>query len=271
MPIRFFHFLLFFSLLGFAQAEVLPDPIRITLLKAESRHQLRLSNTSAVPVSYKFDFTLENARLEDRSKLLVVVPPKGQADGPALSPADPRKAWNWNYTSYYHFGTQSGTDSKFLYALPFEQGSEFEVIQAFHGTLSHKGKDAYAVDFDLPEGTPVVAARKGLVVFIKEDSDQGGPDASYRELANNVIVAHTDGTLARYVHLQKGGVKVGLGDWVEMGEVLGLSGNTGYSTRPHLHFDVYRPGPNQEVVTIPFQLRVNASPKTPVLGERYRN
>lgn len=73
---------------------------------------------------------------------------------------------------------------------------------------------------------------------MKEDSDVGGLKDEYLSQGNYVMILHSDGTEAHYWHLQKNGVTVNEGDSVKAGEIIGYSGNTGYSAFPHLHFEV---------------------------------
>ncbi|HLK58385.1 MAG TPA: M23 family metallopeptidase, partial [Chthonomonadaceae bacterium] len=56
---------------------------------------------------------------------------------------------------------------------------------------------------------------------------------------NYVVVKHEDGTFAEYLHLKKDGVLVHLGDRVTPDQPIALSGNSGYSTEPHLHVSVF--------------------------------
>ncbi len=122
--------------------------------------------------------------------------------------------------------------------LPFEEGFSVTISQGHHGSFSHKGNSAYSVDFGVPEGTKVVAVRAGIVIGTKSDSDSGCGDSSCSSQANYVYIDHGDGTSARYLHLQKDGVRVKLGEQVCPGQVIGLSGNTGFSTGPHLHLEI---------------------------------
>ena len=99
----------------------------------------------------------------------------------------------------------------------------------------------YAIDIDMPTGTPVLAIRGGVVVAVEErfsDSDH----AVYHE--NWVMVRHADNTVARYIHLTQNGALVNIDDVVVQGQTVGLSGNSGDSNGPHLHFDVQTCGPN---------------------------
>lgn len=122
--------------------------------------------------------------------------------------------------------------------LPYNEGNSFVVIQGFHGYYSHYLDDSYAVDWDMPEGTAVLAARAGVVLDTKEDSDRGCPSEDCADDANYVLLDHGDGSFALYLHLEQGGVDVERGERIGQGQPLGRSGNTGFSTGPHLHLQV---------------------------------
>ena len=83
------------------------------------------------------------------------------------------------------------------------------------------------------------AARDGTVVAVRQDSDVGGTDEKYLNSSNYVVIRHSDGTFAEYLHLKHNGALVSVGDKVRTHQVLGLSGNTGHSSIPHLHFAVF--------------------------------
>jgi murein DD-endopeptidase MepM/ murein hydrolase activator NlpD len=142
--------------------------------------------------------------------------------------------------------------SEVVYRLPYASGKAYRVTQGYHGKRSHKGH--YAVDWKMPEGTPVVAARGGVVLRMKSDSDMGGWDRKYLPEANFVSIRHEDGTIGFYCHLMKDGVLVNVGQNVEAGQVLAYSGNTGYSTGPHLHFSVLRSG-GEKLESIPVKFK----------------
>ncbi len=128
------------------------------------------------------------------------------------------------------------------YILPFELGTARLVWRTTsHFNPGNRGVGLYAIDFEMPIGTPLLAARSGKVVAV-QDSFKDGNDKDLEE--NFVMVQHTDGTVARYIHLKLGGVLVALGDEVKQGQRIASSGNTGQTGGPHLHFDVQTCGPN---------------------------
>lgn len=129
-------------------------------------------------------------------------------------------------------------DAAFVYSLPYENHKAYIMIQGTNGEYTHQGK--YAWDFVMDTGTKICASRDGVVVQVKEDSDKGGPDVSFMEFANRITILHEDGSYADYVHLKQNGALVEPGDRVTSGKVIGYSGNTGWSTKPHLHFQVYK-------------------------------
>jgi murein DD-endopeptidase MepM/ murein hydrolase activator NlpD len=125
----------------------------------------------------------------------------------------------------------------YIYDLPYKEGSSHKVVQGYGGMFSHKYKAA--LDFSMPVGTPVYAARNGTVYSFKDDSDEGGPWPKYNNKANYMIIMHDDGSFGCYWHLQKNGVAVKKGI-VSKGQLIGYSGKTGFVLRPHLHFAVKR-------------------------------
>jgi murein DD-endopeptidase MepM/ murein hydrolase activator NlpD len=131
-------------------------------------------------------------------------------------------------------------DDGYDYRLPYDDTVSYPVIQGYGARLSHRGAEYYTVDFGMPIGTAVHAARAGIVVLREDSHDKGCWRDECGRLANFVVVLHSDGTTGEYFHLQHGSVRVALGQQVERGQLLALSGNTGYTTAPHLHFGVYR-------------------------------
>lgn len=127
-------------------------------------------------------------------------------------------------------------DSSYIYTLPFEKNKKVFLIQAYESKMSHNGERA--LDFKIKKGTRVCAAREGVVIALRGDSDKGGLKDENLSDGNYVSIKHSDGSIAHYWHLQKDGVLVNVGDTVKAGQPIGLSGNTGYSAFPHLHFEV---------------------------------
>lgn len=129
-------------------------------------------------------------------------------------------------------------DDDCVYELPYEEGRAFRVSQGYGGTHSHNGSSHYSLDFAMPEGTNVCAARSGVVVAMIDHNRLGGTSSQYKRMSNYVEILHQDYSVAHYAHLGHGGVHVKCGQHVKAGDVIGFSGNTGWSCFPHLHFHV---------------------------------
>lgn len=165
-------------------------------------------------------------------------------------------------------GRPGNHDGDAEYGLPLQvtgpRATPLHISQAWNGSGSHAtAEHRHAVDFAAPVGTPVLAARDGVVMQV--ESRFADNTASYSsssdniasnsiaspatlpashdtdgivERANSVRVLHDDGSMALYAHLQRGGVRVLPGQRVRRGQVIALSGNSGFSLGPHLHFAV---------------------------------
>ena len=137
-------------------------------------------------------------------------------------------------------GLQKGIikdDTSYVYSLPYEEGRSFLIVQGYYGIFSHQNRAA--LDFKMNKGTKICAARSGVVMRVKENSDRGGISKKYRSDGNNIVIQHADGSRAGYWHLRKDGALVKAGDTVRQGQVIGLSGKTGYAATAHLHFLVW--------------------------------
>lgn len=172
------------------------------------------------------------------------------------------------------FGDPAARPTPYAYALPFGVGQERRVIQGFGGAFSHHGSSHYAVDFDAPEGTPILAAREGLVVATHAAATGNGATPEWLDYTrmNFILVRHDDGTLGEYLHLLPGGVRVRAGQRVERLDFIGLSGNTGYSTRPHLHFHVMTASEHGGLAhSFPIEFEIAPGVRAaPVEGRSYR-
>ncbi len=164
--------------------------------------------------------------------------------------------YDWKYN--WRIGVRGGRADGTVYALPFQKGTSHVVAQSYGGTFSHFAgtEKEFAVDFKMPIGTSVRAARAGQVVAIKIDSNSGGADQKQFEYAGNyVMIRHSDGTYASYLHLKQNGSLVRLGQAVSAGDAIALSGNTGMSQGPHLHFEVFIPVDGKSIKTIPVRFQ----------------
>ncbi len=131
-------------------------------------------------------------------------------------------------------------DTSYVYWLPYKEGTTHRVVQGYYSSYSHKNRAA--LDFKMRPGTPVHAARDGIVIRVVEENNKGGWNKKFRQFANLIVIQHGDNSRTGYWHLQKNGALVNVGDTVKKGQLIGLSGKTGYTAFPHLHFIAWKSG-----------------------------
>jgi murein DD-endopeptidase MepM/ murein hydrolase activator NlpD len=145
-------------------------------------------------------------------------------------------------------------DTAAVYSLPFAPGTAVTVWQGYYSLFSHWGN--FAVDFRVTPGTPVHAARSGVVVVVKQENKWGGVGRRFVGKENAVVVQHADGSYAHYLHFQHKRVVVAVGDTVTQGQLIGFSGSTGFSAFPHLHFEVTK-GLQKGTAEIPVRFKTS--------------
>jgi murein DD-endopeptidase MepM/ murein hydrolase activator NlpD len=230
--------------------------IRILTEREGTLTHLYVENLQYADVTVTLEMDLVNMKASVNFPCTQTVPGKKKVEFLTLTPRDSAQGWSWTYTYYSTFGNTSAQhDDSYIYSLPYTQGKTYRVSQGYNGSYSHFGADQFAIDWRMPLGTPVHAARGGVVVGVKEDSNVGGDSAKYDWDANYVLIRHADGTLGQYVHLKKGGAIVGIGAQVQAGDLIGYSGNTGHSTGPHLHFSVFKASDGKHRETIPVKFK----------------
>jgi murein DD-endopeptidase MepM/ murein hydrolase activator NlpD len=251
-------------------------------LRQDGNHIYQLArNHFAVPVMMQWQLDqLANLRPTtaiDGAALLPAADAPGHI-GPAvvlaeLSILDLHSRYRRAIATHARFGDPRAVPSPYKYGLPYGGRRVFAVLQGFHGAFSHRGSNEYAVDFDCPVATPVIATRPGVVVAVNASAQGSGTTSEFLEYnrVNFVLVQHDDGTLGEYMHLSPSGVEVKPGQVVQRGQELALSGNTGFSSTPHLHFQVMTAAPDG-VAARSFPFRIAVAPgrvEEPVQGRSY--
>lgn len=248
--------------LAFAQvdAEAFEEP-------AENGVDLYLRNEELSPVTFVFKLDL-NGMSATPAALTLVVPAQTNrflAYRLRIDPDAMKYGYGYEYSTNIGDHLQTGYDTTFVYELPVGPGKTADISQGYFGKYSHR--DQMALDFNMAEGTPVHAARGGIVTEVEESNDRGCPSKNCEQYENRVIILHDDGTFAGYSHLRQNGALVSVGDTVQTGQLIAESGATGFANGPHLHFSVFRQGmKNRQYVPTPF--RTAKSPKPLLLEER---
>ncbi|RUP24450.1 MAG: M23 family metallopeptidase [Curvibacter sp.] len=249
-----------------ARADI-PYPFFVREVDVIDGKRLVAENEGFAPVSIMVRLTeSRNVTASRPLPMAVVIPPRSTEVITTLTAASPQAPWGFRYI-YHHFvgDFKAQPAGDWPYRIPVDpvQGTRISQGPGAPLTSHDKGYSRYAVDIPVPIGTPVLAARAGTVIDTRQGSDHGGMEPTYAGEANYVRVLHDDGTQALYWHLKQNGVLVRPGARVVEGQMLGLSGNTGYSSAPHLHFAVQVTraiGDRFEAMSVPFVFRRAAAP-----------
>jgi murein DD-endopeptidase MepM/ murein hydrolase activator NlpD len=267
--------------------DVAPDAdvgdVKSTLVKTDHQPLLQLRetgpdsdrlvdfiNSSGGPVTVSMAFEqANNVMSKPVLPALIVVAPQGETHALEIQPVNANASYRYRYSYRYMPGDYRAVqDTNATYQVPFGAAQRFRVGQAFHGSFSHHdAQNEYAVDIGMPEGTPVQAARDGVVMTVDNDFYGNGLDmAQYGDRANNIRIVHGDGAMTVYAHLELESARVHVGQHVRAGQVIALSGDTGYTSGPHLHFCVQM-NRDLQLVSVPFRFGNAAGPFTPTQGQ----
>ncbi|OLY93461.1 Murein DD-endopeptidase MepM and murein hydrolase activator NlpD, contain LysM domain [Cnuella takakiae] len=236
---------IFLLLLSFCFAATTGAQINITLYSENNRNGATIyaDNNEHYPVSLQLNFTLENMRWRNYGQKVFVVPARAvhfRVTELEQELSSRGFRFSYNYRSVKGNVEGKGPDSTLVYDLPFQTGKGYQVMQGYNGRFSHQG--VYALDFQMDESSTITAAREGVIAEVVSHNEGGCPERACAGMANFITILHTDGSFTEYAHLKKNGALVKVGQKVKRGEPIGLSGNTGFSSAPHLHFVVFLPG-----------------------------
>ncbi|MEA1784563.1 M23 family metallopeptidase [Arenibacter sp. GZD96] len=245
--------------------------VRVYPKQVEDGFQIYSDNYEDYPVTIQIVFQLENLSRLDENNYFVVPEYSSRIGLCGLKTIDSTKNSNVQLTYRTQIGNSFLTefDKDFEYYLPFEKGKVFELFQGYNGSESHIG--ILALDFTMPLGTKIHAARGGKVVKVVDGNNITCEEEECTKYNNYVVIMHSDGTFAEYHHIKMNGSKVKVGEMVEIGQLIAESGNVGYSKGPHLHFAVYlQKFDHKETVSTKFRTGRNGDKiKELVPGGRY--
>jgi murein DD-endopeptidase MepM/ murein hydrolase activator NlpD len=245
--------------------EHLDRQVRLDIKKQKGVDSVFVRNDLYAPVEIELSFDgLKNVSGAPQQSIRRVLPARSNSRLALLTATQAGKPLAYTPRFRYSLGDPTGAAQAYRYPLPW-RGGPFRLTQGANGQYSHFGaRSRYAMDIAMPEGTPIIAARGGVVVKTENAQTGRGTDPS----GNFVRVLHDDGTMGVYLHLKRGSVNVREGQRVAVGSALALSGNTGNSSGPHLHFVVQR-NTGLGLVSIPYQFNqpVGSLPSFAVGGQ----
>lgn len=213
---------------------------RLRVERAGERYLAWADNALAGPIEVALDFNrVNNVSGSPHLPIRKVVPARNSTLVSTLDVVDPGRGGDFELAMDSVPGDPAARPLDVEYRLPLRQ-DQFRIDQGFGGSFSHNDpQNRYAVDFAAPVGTPVLAARAGTVMQVESDFEKAGLNQEkYGGRANFVRIVHDDGSMSLYAHLKGEGAMVRVGQRVAAGQQIGLSGNTGFTTGPHLHFAV---------------------------------
>jgi hypothetical protein len=246
------------------KTEPIPPRIAVERIMSEKGAVLRAINECTCTVEFGLRvIDPRNVVVSRSGDIHVVLLPHADKTLTEITPnglGDPTYRYEWGYVIGAPGAQHRPAEP---YRVPYAVGQSFRVTQAYPSSITHTTPSSrYAVDIALPEQTPVYAARAGRVVNVAHNSFRGGITPAMAEEANFVEIVHDDDTVAMYAHLHWDSIRVHPGQAVQRGEYIADSGNTGFSSGPHLHFAVARnvglkmesvpvtfAGPNGEAIT----------------------
>jgi murein DD-endopeptidase MepM/ murein hydrolase activator NlpD len=245
--------------------------IRLRESGTDEDRTLNFFNASGGPVSVELSLQqASNVRTDPPLPALVVLAAQVETRGLTITVANTGASYKYRYAYKYMPGDYRAVqDATAHYQIPFNPLLQFRVNQGFNGSFSHRDpQNQYAVDIGMPEGTPVRAARDGVIMTVDNDFYGNGLDmAQYADRANNIRIVHADGAMSVYAHLAFESVRVQVGQHVKAGQEIALSGDTGFTSGPHLHFCVQM-NHDMHLVSVPFQFTGPHGAFTPQEGQK---
>lgn len=194
-------------------------------------------NKSSFTYTAKIDIEKEGMTQDVKTPIVKVLIGKAELLIATLTPI-PRTSYGYSLKSTSIKGNALAQhDDQYVYSLPYPKGDSYKIDQGFNGSVTHMNRNS--LDFGMGEGSEITAIRSGVVIEVVEDNKKGCPREECADYSNFILIEHSDGSMANYAHLQKNGALVEIGDKVKTGDLVGLSGSTGWATGPHLHLEVY--------------------------------
>ena len=254
-----------------SEASCIQDRFRINARDVDGSVEIYAANSRDVPITITLRVWTRHMTA-DRSKTVTetVAPSESRLFMMLQETHDEKSQYGFDCASTIG-SIDAEHDESLLYRLPYESGKSYYVLQGYGSRLSHTGPEEYTVDFKMREGTPVHAARGGTVVKMEESNSKGCWKGGCGKYANYIVILHDDWTTGEYYHLQQDGALVEPGQRVVTGQKIGLSGDTGNSALPHLHFGVYRAAPWGKFQSVPVRFSsVDGIVRIPRRGGRYQ-
>jgi len=230
--------------------------VKIYYEQIENGYNIYADNDEFCPISIKIDFDVTNLNIERGNNNIYVVKTKEKKQLlTSLKISKKGKAYKFSYKYWTNYGIHNNKeyDKNYIYDLPFKTSNKFKIFQGYNGTFSHQNENS--LDFRMPVGTELTAIREGVVIKVIERNNKNCGKEECKKYNNLILIYHSDGTFAEYSHIKQNGSKVKVGDKVSKGQLIGYSGNVGWSTGPHLHLVIFNQNiDNRETLKTKFKI-----------------
>lgn len=232
---------LFFFIKSFSQIKV-----KVYNEKVKGGFVVLADNEEYCPVSVKVDFKLDNLKSSNGNHKVFIIPARSKRNVITVLKSIKKGRYGFKYKSKYNYSSYLGKiDTSYIYKLPFKVDNQFNISQGYFGNRTHI--KTRALDFSLPIGTDIYAAREGVVISVVDHNTKTCYNKGCSKYNNLIIIYHNDGSFSEYVHIDTNTAKVKIGDKVLKGQFIAKSGNIGWSSGPHLHFSVYKHNFNKRI------------------------
>lgn len=214
-----------------------PDDTCIIKEVGKGTNKLWLKNNGSSPRTYAF-FLMNpvDVRVSRKVPDYIFLYPQETKPLLAVTSAVYRGGFSYGMNNFYTVGKPGVKhDDSYVYRLPYQNGRSFSCKEGFRNKAN---PDWNNIIFDMPNGTPVVAARPGVVVGAVNVTPKLDLAGEYKQYGSAIYIEHEDGTMGRYAYLKKDSFLVKLGDQVKRGQQIALSGSSGEAKYPSLRFDV---------------------------------
>ena len=261
-----------FATTHIASADCKDEWICVDAVNQGGNVELRAKNLREYPITYTLRIRTRNLSVNGPKTVTRTLEANQSERVMVLSQDSEQSRGDYRYTFDWTVGDKDAIhDDDHLYSLPYTSGKSYRILQGYGSRFSHTGLEEFAIDLDMPIGTPVHAARSGIVARVEESHSKGCWQDGCGAFSNFIVILHSDGTTGEYYHLKKNGALVDVGDSVAQGQRIGYSGNTGHTTMPHLHFAVYRAADWGNTQSIPVRFQgTDGIINRPRRGARYQ-
>lgn len=216
------------------------EQLNVEFYKIADGYVVIADNNEPIPVSVEVNIDLTNMRsTEGNNKVFVIPANASKHEITRLKIIDKMRNSNFHINTLSGLGdhTQQSYDYEYPYSLPYDTGDTYKIVQGYNGHISHLHQ--HALDFNIPSGGRILSARGGVVVKVEDRNSKSCAQPSCNKFNNFIRVYHDDGTFAEYTHISRGSAKVRKGQRIEQGQHIASSGNVGWATGAHLHFEVF--------------------------------